>query len=178
MLRSPTALAVVLVLLVGIGAGACTHGDARATAGAGEATVVRVVDGDTIVVRIRGENERVRLIGIDTPESVKPNSPTECFGREAAGRTKALLPEGTPVRLVRDIEPRDNYGRLLAYVYREPDDLFVNLALAKEGYATTLTLPPNVAHTDEFVEAARAARERSRGLWGKCSGSGALPSRP
>lgn len=136
----------------------------------GSATVVRVVDGDTIVVAIDGREESVRLIGIDTPETKDPRRPVQCFGQQAAERTAALLPAGTPVRLVRDVELRDRYDRLLAYVYRASDELFVNLTLAREGYAAAATYPPNVAHTDEMVEAARRAREEGRGLWGACDG--------
>lgn len=141
---------------------------------AGAATLARVVDGDTIRVRIEGAEERVRLIGIDTPETHGPNGLRECFGAEASDRMEALLPEGTAVRLVRDVEARDRYGRLLAYVYRTHDGLFINLAMAKEGYATTLTYPPNVAHADEFVAAVRTARQSQRGLWRRC-GSADVP---
>jgi micrococcal nuclease len=138
--------------------------------GAGEqpVPVVRVVDGDTIIVRLAGKNERVRLIGIDTPESVKPNTPVQCFAPEASARTKALLPAGSSVRLVRDVDLRDRYGRLLAYVYRASDNLFVNLALAVDGYASAYTYPPNVAHAGEFVAAAGQARDAGRGLWSHC----------
>src|SRR5439155_22738668 len=137
-------------------------------AGPGGATAERLVDGDTIVVHLGGRRERVRLIGIDTPESVKPDTPVQCFALEASGRTKALLPKGTPVRLVRDVEARDRYRRLLAYVYRVRDGLFVNLALVREGYASPYTFPPNVAHTSEFVAAAAEARTVGRGLWSRC----------
>ncbi|MDQ6798992.1 MAG: thermonuclease family protein [Actinomycetota bacterium] len=132
------------------------------------ATLVRVVDGDTVVVHISGRDERVRLIGIDTPESVKPNTPVQCFAAEASGRTKDLLPVGTRVRLERDAELRDRYKRLLAYVFREPDGLFVNLALTREGFALPYTFPPNVAHADDFLAAATEAREAHRGLWNRC----------
>jgi micrococcal nuclease len=94
------------------------------------ARVVRVVDGDTIVVSLAGREERVRYIGVDTPETVKPGAPVECFGKKASARNKALLPPGTEVRLDRDAEERDRYGRLLAYVYRARDGLFVNASLA------------------------------------------------
>lgn len=168
---TPFALAVV----VAVGAAGCRQpGTASSPAPAGTATVTRVVDGDTIRVRIQGAEERVRLIGIDTPETHGQGGLRECFGAEATDRMEALLPEGTPVRLVRDAEARDQYGRLLAYVYRESDGLFVNLAMAKEGYATTLTFPPNVAHADQFVAAVSAARLRQRGLWQKC-GSADVP---
>jgi len=137
---------------------------------AGTATVTRVVDGDTIQVRVATADEKVRLIGIDTPETHGPGGLKECFGAEATGRVQALLPAGTRVRLVRDVEPRDRYGRLLAYVYRAQDGLFVNLTLATEGYAATLTYPPNVAHAKEFDAATRAARSADLGLWQRCGG--------
>ena len=154
------AAALAIVAVVDDGGGA--------PAEPGAATVVRTVDGDTIVVRIGGRDERVRLIGIDTPESVDPRRPVECFGKEAAARTAELLPAGTPVRLVGDVEPRDRYDRLLAYVYRASDGLFVNLALAEEGYASLATFPPNVAHVDDFRAATARAREDGLGLWSAC----------
>lgn len=131
------------------------------------ATVERVVDGDTVVVRAAGVRERVRLIGVDTPETKDPRRPVQCFGHEASTYTTRLLPPGTPIRLERDVELRDRYGRLLAYVYRG-DGLFVNLALARDGYARLLTYPPNVAHVDEFTSAVTGAREAGRGLWRAC----------
>src|SRR3954470_12549588 len=134
----------------------------------GGATVERVVDGDTIIVHVSGRRERVRFIGIDTPESVKPNTPVQCFAIEASNRTKSLLPAGTPVRLLGDVEQRDKYKRLLAYVYRQRDNLFVNLSLAHDGYAQPYTFPPNIAHTSEFVAAAADARNAGRGLWSAC----------
>lgn len=132
------------------------------------ATIVRVVDGDTVIATVNGTDERIRMIGIDTPESVKENTPVECFGKEASARTTELLPRGTPVRLVLDAEPRDRYGRLLAYVYRTSDDLFVNKALVTEGFANAYVYPPNVAHTDELKAAARSARTSGTGLWSAC----------
>ena len=134
----------------------------------GEATIVRVVDGDTIVARLQGRDEHVRLIGIDTPETVKPDTPIACFGKEASDHAKSLMPAGTAIRLVRDAELRDRYNRLLAYVYRSGDGLFVNLALVEDGFAVTDTFPPNVAHVDEFVAAARHARQAGKGLWSRC----------
>ena len=129
-----------------------------------------MTDGDTIRVRIQGVEERVRLIGIDTPETHGRGGLRECFGQEATRHMAELLPPGTPIRLVRDVEARDRYGRLLAYVYRERDDLFVNLALARDGYAAAYTFPPNVAHAEEFKDAAAEAREAGRGLWDACGG--------
>lgn len=134
------------------------------------ASVVRVVDGDTVVVDIGDSRETVRLIGIDTPETVKPDSPVECFGPEASAFTKHLLPEGTAVRVERDVEARDDYGRLLVYLYRADDGTFVNLHLVEQGYATLLTFPPNVAHVEEFVDAAQAAQQANLGLWAGCTG--------
>ncbi|MGE0878067.1 MAG: thermonuclease family protein [Acidimicrobiia bacterium] len=134
----------------------------------GSATVKAVVDGDTIVVEIGGADEHVRLIGIDTPETKDPRKPVQCFGVEASEHTTAMLPKGTIVRLERDAEPRDVYGRLLAYVYRQPDDLFVNASILLDGYAQVLSIAPNVAHADEFLALERQAREQNRGLWSAC----------
>jgi micrococcal nuclease len=130
--------------------------------------VVRVVDGDTLVARLAGQEEDVRLIGIDTPETVKPNAPVDCFGPEASRRTKELLPPGTPIRLERDVEGRDHYGRLLAYVYRVDDATFVNLALAEEGLARPLSIAPNTAYASRFAAATATARREGKGLWGAC----------
>lgn len=170
MLRGPLALLIVVVCVVGLGC--AERGSAISADEPGTAEVVRVIDGDTIEVRIAGATERVRLIGIDTPESVDPRSPVDCFGPEASEAAKELLPEGTQVRLVRDVEARDRYGRLLAYVYREADATFVNLVLAEQGFADVATFPPNVSHTDEFVAAVAAARGDRRGLWGACPPAG------
>ena len=163
------AIALGGAVLTTIAAVLAVIADQSATAGRSDGvTVVRVVDGDTIVARLPGGDETIRLIGIDTPETVDPRKPVECFGREASERTKALLPSGTPIRLERDVEARDHYGRLLAYVHRVHDGTFVNLALAEEGYAQPLTIPPNVAYTSRFTTAAADARRAGRGLWGAC----------
>ena len=134
------------------------------------ATVDYVVDGDTVDLIIDGVEERVRLIGIDTPETKKENTPIECFGLEATAFAQSLLPEGTPLYVERDVEARDVYGRLLAYIYRIDSGIFVNLEIVRQGYAQPLTIPPNVAHSTEFVEAARAAERANLGLWAECSG--------
>jgi micrococcal nuclease len=140
-----------------------------AAAGSGlEGTVVRVVDGDTIRVRLAdGVIERVRYIGVDTPESVKPNTPVQCFA-EAASAFNRRLVAGRTVHLVGDVEPRDRYGRMLAYVYRRPDGLFVNAELARLGYARPLTIPPDVRFAGHFRALAEAARRGARGLWKAC----------
>ena len=159
-------VAVLAVLLVRGGRGDET-GRAGAPRDASVGRVVRVVDGDTIRVDVGGRAERVRYIGVDTPESVKPGSPVECFGKEAA-RFNARLVAGRRVRLVRDAEERDRYGRLLAYVYRAGDGLFVNARLVRDGYATTLTIPPNVRFAERFRHQAAEARRAGRGLWRAC----------
>ncbi len=129
--------------------------------------MVRIVDGDTIHVRMDGRREKVRYIGVDTPESVKPGAPVECFAKRAAAFNERLV-EGERVRLVTDVEARDRFGRLLAYVYRARDGLFVNAELVRRGHATAITVPPNVAHAAELRRLAAAARERDLGLWSRC----------
>ena len=133
-------------------------------------TVTAVADGDTITVRVGGTEEQIRLIGVDTPETVHPTKPTQCWGPEASGRTKALLPSGTQVSIARDVEARDAFGRLLAYVWRTSDDLFVNRDLVAGGWARPYPYPPNTAHEAEFEAAAFAARRDGLGLWARCQG--------
>lgn len=169
-------LFVVVVVLAAFGCSRTRSGaEARAAADAESVTVERVVDGDTVAVRVGGRREKVRLLGINTPESVKPHTPVQCYAKEASARLKALLPPGVSVRLVRDVEERDRYGRLLAYVYRQPDGLFINLDLMQGGYAQLLTYRPNVAHVDELQGAERDARRAGLGLWGSCPAATSLP---
>ena len=177
-LRSRCRLLAAFAALLALGAcgggGASNSTAASRTASApGAATVVAVVDGDTVRVRFPGRSapESVRLIGIDTPETHGPGGLRECFGAEASARTSSLLPEGEAVRLERDVEARDRYARLLAYVHRKRDGLFVNLALARDGFAAPLSIPPNVAHASALVAAAGEARAAGRGLWGRCGGA-------
>jgi micrococcal nuclease len=139
---------------------------------AANATVTSITDGDTIDVDVGGHHEAVRLLGVDTPEVKDPRKPVECFGHEASAFTASLLPKGTPVRLERDVEPRDKYGRLLAYVYRASDGLFVELELARRGYADALVIPPNIAHADQLRAAVAAAKSAGTGLWGACGAFG------
>lgn len=149
----------------------CTTRDAPAS-GDGSATVTHVVDGDTIDVVIGGREERVRLIGIDTPETKKPNTPIQCYGPEASAFTTALLPLGSTVRIERDVVGRDDYGRLLGYVHLLDDDgtdTFVNLVIVEQGYARPLTIEPNSTFASAFASAARAAERNDLGLWGSCS---------
>jgi micrococcal nuclease len=171
-----TLLVAVLAGLAAV-AGTCSRGDSSPAAPSepGAAVVSRIVDGDTVRIRIGGRTETVRLIGIDTPESVKPGTPVQCFAKEAAARLGELVPPGTVVRVERDVEARDRYGRLLAYVFRRGDGLFVNLALARDGFAQVATYPPNVAHTGDFVVAVAEARHAGRGLWGACPARGRSP---
>ncbi len=151
--------------------------------------VARVIDGDTIELP---NGQYVRYIGMDTPETVDPREPAQCFGEEAAQRNRELV-EGKDIRLEKDVEDKDTYGRLLRYVFvgdpstrfprpepfgGEPQDeplgtkagqdIFVNLELVREGYARAYTVPPNVKYQDEFLAAEREAREEKRGLWSKC----------
>ena len=165
-----TALALLAAAVGGCGVWQGEEIAATGLPGEPNARVVRVVDGDTVVVETGGVEESVRLIGIDTPETVKPGSEVECFGPEASERTADLLPEGTSVVLERDVEARDRYDRLLAYVHRADDATFVNLALVEEGYAQPAPYPPNVAHEDAIDAAGRRARKEGLGMWGACGG--------
>jgi micrococcal nuclease len=129
------------------------------------ALVTRVVDGDTIEVRLGGRVEDVRLIGVDTPETVKPGTPVQCFGPRASHFTKRRL-EGRRVRLVFGVERRDAYGRLLAYAYL--GDRFFNPILVRRGLARSLTIPPNDRFAPYFRRLELAAARAGRGLWRAC----------
>ncbi|HEX7096120.1 MAG TPA: thermonuclease family protein, partial [Acidimicrobiales bacterium] len=133
--------------------------------------------GDTIIVRIAGRTHTARLLGIDTPETVDPRRPVQCYGPEASARTAELLPPGTGVHLARDVAARDDFGRLLVYVRRASDGLFVNLELAASGHADALAIAPNQAHRTEIAAAVAAARAARRGLWGAC-GAPDVPLQP
>lgn len=128
------------------------------------ARVVRVTDGDTIRVEVDGRSERVRYIGIDTPETRHSPRGPQPFAEEASEANRRLV-AGREVRLVFDVSERDRYGRLLAYVYLR-DGTFVNAKLVEEGYARALTVPPNVRHADDFRALEARARSERRGLWG------------
>lgn len=136
----------------------------------GRAVVIEVVDGDTVELDIGGHHQRVRLLGVDAPESVHPSVPVQCFGVEASAELSALLPPETEVTIERDVELRDRYDRLLLYLYRAEDGLFVNRWLLDNGLADTLFYDPNHAYRIALTEA-RATAQRSRhGLWGHCDG--------
>lgn len=124
--------------------------------------VTRIIDGDTI--EIEG-GERVRYIGIDTPETVDPRKTVQCFGVEASKKNKELM-EGKTVRLEKDITDRDKYKRLLRYVWL--GDTLVNLALVQAGFAHSYSYPPDIKHQDKFFVAEKQAREAKFGLWGGC----------
>lgn len=127
--------------------------------------VIRAVDGDTILVRVDGQAQYVRYIGVDTPETVKPDTPVQCFGPQASAFTHRQT-DGRTVRLVFDRERQDVYGRLLAYVYRGRD--FLNADLVRKGFARTLPFPPNTAHAPLFARLAQSAARSGRGLWTAC----------
>ena len=127
--------------------------------------MVRVVDGDTFEARIGDEVEDVRLIGVDTPETVAPGEPVQCFGPRAS-RFQHRLVEGRPVRLIFGVERRDDYGRLLAYAYL--GRRFVNAELVRRGLARTLAIPPNTRYRARFERLELAAARAGRGLWGHC----------
>lgn len=135
-----------------------------------KAYVTKVVDGDTIKVEMGGKELTVRILGVDTPETVDPRKSVQCFGKEASNETKSLL-EGKEVFLQKDFTEMDKYGRLLRFVFLPLPDgqtLFVDDYLIREGYALVLTIPPDVKFAQQFLEAQREAREAKKGLWGKC----------
>jgi micrococcal nuclease len=142
-----------------------TGGAAPAPGSSVRALVVRVVDGDTIIASVDGEREYVRYIGVDTPETVKPDTPVQCYGPRASARNHRLV-EGRTVRLVLDREVRDDYGRLLAYVHA--GSRFVNAELVRGGYARTLAIEPNTSHAGRLHRLAAQAAREGRGLWGAC----------
>jgi micrococcal nuclease len=168
---------IALLLLAGLVLGgvrvprwlAGSGGPVLAAGGSASARLVRVIDGDTIVAQVGGHEERVRYIGMDTPETVKPNTPVQCFGPQAHDLNARLLgAPGTRLTLRFDRELRDRYGRLLAYVYRAEDSLFVNARLVAAGAARTLTIAPNTAHVAQLGDLQSTARASGRGLWTAC----------
>jgi micrococcal nuclease len=163
------AAAIVGGILVGCGG---DGGEPTPSAHSIRTPVVRVVDGDTIVASVDGAEEYVRYIGVDTPETVKPGTPVQCYGPQASEENHRLV-EGRTVRLVFDRERRDDYGRLLAYVYTgvgrgAESPRFVNAALVRDGYARTLTIAPNTAHAPLLAHLQARAGKAGRGLWGAC----------
>ena len=158
--------AVLVAALAAASLGGWRLGATRAGAGGGvSARVVGVVDGDTIDVAWPGHRERVRLLGVDTPETVDPHRPVGCFGPEASAYTHRRL-LGQPVRLTFDRERRDRYGRLLAYV--DVDGRRFDDELLTEGYGRLLVIPPNGIHARAMLDEELAARSARRGLWAAC----------
>jgi micrococcal nuclease len=141
------------------------EGEDRAGPRTAVAFVSRVVDGDTIEVRIGDRIEDVRYIGVDTPETVKPGTPVQCFGPRASAFNHRLV-ERRRVRLVFGVERRDAYGRLLAYVHL--GERFVNAALVRRGLARSLTIPPNDRFAPLFGRLELRAARAGRGLWAAC----------
>jgi micrococcal nuclease len=150
-----------LSLLVSCSSGATTENEVLIT-------IFKVVDGDTVDIEIDGHTERVRLIGVNTPETKHPTKPIECFGPEASAYLTQLLPKGTTVRIERDVEARDRYGRMLLYLYLGSNDLFINLDLVARGYGTPMSIEPNTFHRNDFVRAAAQAEAANVGLWKAC----------
>ncbi|MCC7543259.1 thermonuclease family protein [bacterium] len=141
--------------------------------------VTKISDGDTIEVEVNGVSEKVRLIGVDTPETHDPRKPVQCFGKAASDWTTQTL-TGRSVRLEADPSQgeRDKYDRLLAYVWRD-DGLFINQTLIKEGYAHEYTYQTPYKYQQTFRGDERQAREQSRGLWAAdtCGGDTKQPAR-
>lgn len=173
---------------VGVGAGSAAGSASRATAAGSaspaavsvrpvdglqplgpteEARVVRIVDGDTIIIDRGQGRERLRYIGINSPESIKPDTPVEFMAKEASAANAALV-EGATVQLESDVSDRDRFDRLLRYVWLRAGDgwIFVNLELVRQGYAQVSTFPPDVRWRDVFRDAQRGARDSGLGLWG------------
>ncbi|WP_050614168.1 thermonuclease family protein [Bacillus testis] len=134
------------------------------------AKVVRVVDGDTFIAEINGKQEKVRLLLVDTPETVKANTPVQPFGPEASAYTKSLLTQGKNVQLSFDTEERDQYGRLLAYV--TVDGKMLNELLLQKGLARVVVFKPNVKYVDTFKEIEKKAQQQGIGLWSQEKSSG------
>ena len=148
-------LALILILLP---ASVASQGDSTTV------QVVRVIDGDTIqVCCVFGDRVKVSYIGVDTPETHHPMRGVEPYGKEAAEANRKLVEDKTVI-LKFDVEQRDRYGRLLAYIYLE-DGTFVNAWLVEHGYAMVMTVPPNVKHQGLFLRLQREAREAKQGLW-------------
>jgi micrococcal nuclease len=167
-----TLVPIAVLLIAGVAAFQEELGSGSASGDrAGSDVVVRVVDGDTVELRSAGKS---RLIGVDTPEVFGGQ---ECFGREASAFAKRVLRPGLRVRVERDVEGHDRYGRTLIYL-RLPDGRSFNELLVAEGYAVPLTIPPNVRHADRFRKLARTARERAAGLWSSrsCDGDADRPA--
>jgi micrococcal nuclease len=160
-------IALILALIAGISTYVVNHTEPTVTAqekGYQQAYCTRVVDGDTIVVKIGLDEFKVRYIGIDTPETVDPNRPIGFFGKEASQKNKELV-LAKDIKLEKDVSDADKYGRLLRYIYL--DGVMINAELVRLGYAKAATYPPDVKYASLFVQMEREARDNNRGLWAK-----------
>ena len=133
------------------------------------ATVTKVIDGDTIQI---DTGQKIRYIGMDTPELHKPRTPVQCFAELAYEKNRDLV-LGKKIKLVKDVSETDRYGRLLRYIYLQDktataDGTFVNAYLVQEGYARVLTVPPDVANSDYFLKLQQQAQAQNKGLWSAC----------
>jgi len=176
-------LAALILVILGSALGGCDFELAPgrpdpvpAVDGMTPARVLDVVDGDTIQVSIDDRRYTVRYIGIDTPETVRPNHPVEWMGPEATAANEALV-AGKTVYLEKDVSETDSYGRLLRHVYLA-DGTMVNLELVRQGYAHAGSYPPDVKHQERLDQAEREAREAGRGLWGREGTPGPATSTP
>ncbi len=160
----------VLAIASVVAAGAACGSGPDSSLASDQAEVVSVVDGDTVELDFGGRRERVRLLGVDAPESVHPSVPVQCFGPEASAELARLLPTGSRVRVERDLEARDRYDRLLLYLFRADDGLFVNRWLLDRGLADTSFYEPNTSRAPELRRARSGARAEAVGLWGHCDG--------
>jgi micrococcal nuclease len=157
--------AVVVAILAAASLGGWWLGRVDRGAASDSAVVVQALDGDTVDVRIGMRTDTIRLLGIDTPETHHPTKPVQCFGPEAAAFTKSRL-LGRTVRLEDDVEPRDIYGRRLAYLYVDGERF--NDELIERGYARLLVIPPNGSHARTMLAKELDAKRAGRGLWGAC----------
>jgi len=164
-LRKRLLLCVMTMLfLAGLAAvfSGCNDRPAAVQPGREPVKVERVVDGDTFEIKKDGKKEKVRMIGVDTPETKKPDTPVMFYGKEASDYTTKRL-EGKTVELEWDVERKDQYGRFLAYVWI--GDEMLNRTLVREGYARIATFPPNVKYVDQFKKDQEQARSAKKGLW-------------
>lgn len=154
---------IAILLLLGVLSSCATANTSQSDL----ATIESVIDGDTIVLEVQNQTETVRLLGVDTPETVHPSKPIECFGPEASAFTKATLVKGSTVKLLRDVEPRDRFQRLLVYLFLADGTLF-NQLLIDRGFARTLSIEPNTTFASQFTTHESNARNRRVGLWQYC----------
>jgi len=172
----PRAALASLVMLATVAA--CSQTAPRSVEGTPESPVVaEIVDGDTILIDFGSRTESVRLLGVDTPETLDPNRPVQCYGAEATAFVEETIPPGTALRLERDEQARDHFGRLLLYVFRAGDDAFVNAALVAQGFGDVSVFEPNIAYAAMLRELQTRALTAGLGLWGVC-GSADLALNP